>query len=139
MKKLMQVTVCVLLIAALLCACGANFEPEAKPFAEEMMAALKDGDTEAAMELMHPSAVKQIDDIQASMKALCDYVDGRGTTEITQQSINVRNQIGTNSGKYESGTFRAALDDGTVLKIDYVYLTNAAGSGFSSFYLSIGS
>lgn len=139
MKKLIQMTVCVLMIAALLCACGGNFEPEAGPIAREMMTALESGDVETATELMHPDAVNQIDDLQASMKALCDYVDGRGTTELKQETINIRNQIGTNSGKQESGTFRAVLDDGTVLKIDYVYLTNAAGSGFLSFYLSIGS
>lgn len=138
MKKLIRITICVLMIAALFCACGANFDPVAGPFAREMMTALENNDVEAATDLMHPSAVEQIDDFQESMETLCEFVDGRGTTELRQETINIRNQVGTNAGKHENGTFRAVLDDGTVLMIEYTYLVNSTGSGFTAFYLSIG-
>ena len=138
MKQLLRVTICILLIAALLCACGGNFEPEAGPVAREMMTALENGDTEAAVKLMHPDAKKQIKDLDKSVQTMIEFVDGRYATELRQETINIRNQVGTNAGKHETGTFRAVLDDGTVLKIESTYLKNSAGAGFVSFYLSMG-
>lgn len=138
MKKVLRVIVCILLIAALLCACGGNFEPEAGPVAREMMTALENSDVEAAAKLMHPDAKKQIEDMDKSIQSMIEFVNGRSTTELKQESVNITNRAGTNSGKYETGTFRAVLDDDTVLEIEYTYLISSAGSGFTSFYLSIG-
>ena len=131
MKKLLRVIVCILLIAALLCACGGNFEPEAGPVAREMMTALGNSDVE-------PDAKKQIEDLDKSIQSMIEFVNGRSTTELKQESVNITNRAGTNSGKYETGTFRAVLEDDTVLEIEYTYLISSAGSGFTSFYLSIG-
>lgn len=139
MKQFFQVTMCILLVGTLLCACGANFKAEAGPVAREMMNALEQGDAEAAAKLMHPDAAEQIDDLDKSIASMIEFLDGRNTAELKQTSVNIKNMVGTNAGKYENGTFRAVLDDETVLKIEYTYLKNAAGSGFTSFYLSIGS
>ena len=138
MKKQMRFFLCILLAATLLCACELNIKTKTKPYAEEMMTLLKQRDVEAAVELLHPDTAEESDNIYSSMEALCDFLDGRAVTELKQQSVSVHNQIGTNAGKYESGTYRVVLEDGTVLKVEYSYLTNKAGAGFTSFYLSVG-
>ena len=138
MKRRLQLTICLILVTVLLCGCMFDLSPEAAPVAKEMMKALAAGNEETAMSLMHPNAQEQIRDMNQRIQTLIGFVDGRSVTEWKQTSVNVKNQVGTNSGKYEEGSFRATLDDGTVLRIEYEYLNNKAGEGFTSFYLSVG-
>lgn len=138
MKRKIRLMICLALVSLVLCACAFDLSPEASPVAQDMMRELARGNKEAALSLMHPDMREQIKDLDKTVEDLIEFVDGRCVQEWKQTSINVRNQVGTNSGKFEEGTFRVTLDDGTVLKIDYEYSSNKAGKGFISFYLSVG-
>ena len=138
MKKVIQLTVCIVLIAVLLGGCGIDLSAEAEPFVWEMMTALEEGDADAAAELMHPEAREQIANFDEGIKSLIQLVNGRGVEESKRTSVHVNNEMGNNAEKREEGSFRAVMTDGSVLEIEYVYVKNNKGTGFLSFYLSVG-
>ena len=134
MKKvisLLLVCVCVFALA------GCNLESDAKPHVEDMMEALKDGELEKAMGMMHPDA--EFDDLEKSIVSLILLVDGRSVDEYEQAGINKSSGI-NEGGSYEeeSGTVRVTLDDGETYEVEYTYLTTDGGSGFTKFMLSRG-
>ncbi|MBQ7345764.1 MAG: hypothetical protein IJW45_06855 [Oscillospiraceae bacterium] len=139
MSKCFKILLCLLLITSVLAGCAAaDFTPVAEPFVEEMMDALASEDLEAAMALMHPVAEEQLGDMTSSFQAMAEYVDGRLVTGMERESVYIHNSIGTNTAKTEDGSFRVTMDDGSVLVVEYCYLENGDGSGFSKFQLSVG-
>ena len=62
-------------------------------------------------------------------------IDGRKAVSAKQTSYNVSTQIGTSSGRTESGTFSVTLDDGSVVDVDFTYLKDITGAGFIGFHI----
>ncbi len=135
MKKVISILlVCVFLLAI----SGCNMESEAEPQVKDMLAVLKDGELEKAMDMMHPDA--EFNDLEKSIVSLILLVDGRSVDEYEQ--VGIKKNSGINEGgsyEEESGTVRVSFDDGTKYELEYVYLTTDGDSGFTTFKLSIGS
>lgn len=138
MTKYIKLILCLLLVGSVLAGCVGDFEPVAEPFVKEMMEALASGDTDTATALMHPTTVEQLEDVESSFQAMMDLVAGNQVVEMKRRSINISNYMGTNAAKKETGSFRMVMDDGAVMVAEYSYVENAAGAGFESFHLSVG-
>ena len=145
MKKAICIVAVVMAVLCLLTACNftSNFsdalgmvKANSTSQAEQMMKALAEKDTEAALALLHPN-VSQAG--EAAVKQMEDYFNGRKVSALKQVSINTRTVSGT-SGKatQESVTFQVTLEDNTAFYISAVYLTDKAGQGFASFQLVLG-
>ena len=144
MKRIFSFALVLLVLTC--CLAGCSFtkntsgafagEAEATPKVEEMMAALSEDRTSDAKGLMHPQASETSDDAIAQMSA---YLAGREVSAMKQKSISVNTSTGT-SGKtrQEQATYQVTLDDGDMVYLNVVYLTNKQGAGFVSFQLVLG-
>lgn len=145
MKRILAVTAMVLLAACLLTACNftTNFSDtvgataaESTEKVEEMLQALTDGDTDAALALMHPDAVERSGNPIAQMS---NFLAGRTVAEMNQTGVRVNSSAGS-SGKtrQEVTNFQVILEDGTEIYIAATYYSDKAGAGFVSFQLVLG-
>lgn len=103
---------------------------------EKMMSALAEENITDAQSLMHPESTKDFDDAIFQMS---DYIDGREVTSMELININVNTSTGT-SGKSreEQVVYKVTLDDNDVIYLNADYLSNNAGTGFTSFQLVLG-
>lgn len=144
MKRFLAVTA-MLLVVCLLTACNftTNFtdsvgmtEAESREKVEQMLQALVDGDTDAALALMHPGAVERS---ETPIIQMSNYLSGHTVAKMTQTGVRVNTSSGT-AGKIrqEATTFQVNLDDGAEVYIAATYYENSDGAGFISFQLILG-
>ena len=100
MRKIMCLTLTAVLVL-MLCACNftTNFSDsmgmtsaECVPEVEIVLQALTDGKIDEAKNHFHPDERENISDALAQM---CDYLNGRVVSELTQQSFRVNTSTGT--------------------------------------------
>ncbi len=144
MKKLVCLVLVMLALLSCLTACSFTQnlsgdlagKAESTSKVEEMMAALAENRTSDAKALMHTQSAERSDAAIAQMSA---YLDGREVSSMELKSINVNTSTGT-SGKtrQEQVAYKVILTDGVVIYLNVVYLSNNAGTGFTSFQLVLG-
>ena len=144
MKKIICFALVLLVLLGCLTAC--NFtqkmsgavagEAKATPKAEEMMAALADDNTSDAKALLHPQVAETSDNAITQMSA---YLAGRKASVMELKNISVNTSTGT-AGKtrQEQVSYQVTLDDGAVIFLNVVYLSNKQGAGFTSFQVVLG-
>lgn len=143
MKKLLCLA--LVLLAAFGCLTACNFtqtmsglkgNAESTPKVEEMMTALAEKRTTDAKALMHPQITN---DLNSSLSQMSSYLNGRKASSMELININITTSTGT-SGKalQEQAAYKVTLNDGAVIYLNTVYLSNNAGSGFVSFQLVLG-
>ena len=136
----------LVLLVSLGCLTACNFtqnmsgafagEAEATPKVEEMMAALADDNTSDAKALMHPQVAETSDNAIAQMR---DYLAGRKVSAMELININVNTSTGTaGTTRQERVGYKVTLNDGAVIYLNAVYLSNNQGAGFASFQLVLG-
>jgi hypothetical protein len=144
MKKLVICSCILLLLVVCLTGCDffANLEdslknPESLPKTEEMITALADNRMDDAKALMHPSSAEGSD---ISLSVLAAFLDGRKPTSVRHSSININSSFDIVGNKQltEEVEYDVVLTDGSTIVATVVYLSNAEGTGFTSFSLSIG-
>ena len=111
-------------------------EAEATAEVEEMMLAMAENRESDAKALMHPQATEEAD---AAIAQMSTYLDGRKVDSMEPTSINVNTSTGTSGEtREEQVTYRVTLDDGVVIHLNVVHLSDNDGSGFSTFQVVIG-
>ena len=144
MKKLFCVVLVMLMLAFCLSACSVNKnvsgalagDSEAAAKVTEMMAALSENRTSDAAELMHPSKKENVD---PAITQMYEYLAGRTANNIELININVQNSTGTEGKvRQEQTAYKVTLSDGAVIYSNVIYLSNNAGTGFTSFQLVLG-
>ena len=144
MQKIICLTLIVITMIGCLMACNittnnsdSSLQAEnSGPKVEKMMQALTDMCLSDAKKLMHPDADKDID---IALNQMMDYIDGRGVTRLERSTALVSSSVGSsNKSREETSTYRATLDDGSIVNLSVVYLWDNNGSGFMSFHLIIG-
>ncbi len=145
MKKTICFTLVMLTIISCLTACSFNTyvsgalknKAESTPKVNEMMTALSEGRMSDAKALMHPQASEKATD--DTVEQMISYFNGRSATSTEMVNVNVSSSTGT-SGKarQEQASYKVTLNDGAVVHISAVYLSNSAGNGFISFQLVLG-
>lgn len=111
-------------------------EAEATAEVEEMMLAMAENRESDAKALMHPQATEEAG---AAIAQMSTYLDGRKVDSMEPTSINVNTSTGTSGEtREEQVTYRVTLDDGVVIHLNVVHLSDNDGSGFSSFQVVIG-
>lgn len=109
---------------------------ESREKVENMMQALAEGDTDAALALMHPDA---LDKAGSFMDQMCDFLAGRAVAEMEQAGVRVNTSTGTaGKSRQETTNFQVRLEDGTEIYVAATYYSNNAGEGFVSFQLVLG-
>ena len=102
----------------------------------QMLQALADGDTDAALALMHPEAVDKAGKFMDQMR---DFLAGRAVAEMEQVGVRVNTSTGTAGKSHQEITnFQVRLEDGTEIYVAATYYSNNAGEGFVSFQLVLG-
>ena len=144
MKKFICFSLVMILILTVLTSCNftqtltgaAANNAQSTPKVEAMMSALAEDRMSDAEALMHPEVKEKSDSGISQIKL---YLNGRETSGMTLQSINVTNSVGT-SGKarQEQVAFKTILSDGEIVYINAFYLSNNAGEGFISFQMVLG-
>lgn len=144
MKKILCFSLVLLALLGCLTACSITrnisgslaSESEATPKVEEMIAALADDNASKAKALLHPQSAETSDDAIAQMSA---YLSGREASAIELISINISASTGT-AGKVrqERVGYQVTLNDGAVIFINAVYLSNNQGTGFATFQVVLG-
>lgn len=111
-------------------------DAESTPKVEEMMQALAENRTSDAKALLHPQKAEQA---EAALTQLSAFLAGREVDALEQRNININSFSGT-SGKtrQEQVSYQVTLTDGAVIYLNVVYLSDNAGTGFSSFQLVLG-
>ena len=111
-------------------------EAEATAEVEEMMLAMAENRESDAKALMHPQATEEAD---AAIAQMSTYLDGRKVDSMEPTSINVNTSTGTSGEtREEQVTYRVTLDDGVVIHLYVVHLSDNDGCGFSTFQVVIG-
>ena len=137
MKRLFACILALLLMASMLSGCGLDLKSESEPYFEDMMEALSDGDTDEAMELLHPD-VAEDEDAEAGVQSLIDLLDGREMEDYKRTGVNIYSGVNTEGKtKQESCTYEVELEDGTELSVEFEYVTNRDGEGFAVFKMTL--
>ena len=132
-KRIFRVTA-VLLIVALLAGCN-SLEPDPEVYTKEALSAMGAEDIEAAAALMHPS--KSQTDAQNRMKGLSQYVKGRQVVKLEKVLLESGGFVQLKEGE-DRGQFHVELDDGSTFEVNYTFMENDEGVGFTNFYFSFG-
>lgn len=144
MKKVFSLSLVLAVLVGCLAAC--NFQSnlsgalagdaESTLKVEEMMQALAENRTSDAKALLHPQKAEQA---EAALTQLSAYLAGRKADALEQMNINIKTFSGA-SGKtrQEQVSYQVTLTDGAVIYLNVVYLSDNAGTGFSSFQLVLG-
>ena len=144
MKKTICLTFVILAIISCLTAC--NFttnisgamkdNAESAPKAEEMMSLMAENRALEAKALLHPQANEKADD---ALEQMIIYIRGRSINSMELVNINISSSTGT-SGiiRQEQVSYQVVLDDGEIVYLNTVYLSNNASKGFVSFQLVLG-
>lgn len=144
MKKI--VCLALVLFALLGCLTACNYTQnlsgalagmaDATPKAEEMMALLADGNISSAKALIHPSIAESLD---SAISQMSSYLAGRKVNTMELISIKVNTSSGTSGAtRQEQVGYQVTLNDGAVIYINAVYLSDKEGAGFTSFQLVLG-
>lgn len=140
MKKLLTVTALLLVFALALSACGSPAEllkPQAEPQIRDMLTALTAGDADSAAALLHPDRADGATD--AAIAQMIALLDGREAISCTMVGLNVNTSTGTGgTSRTESGTVHILFDDDTDLQLEYSYVRDKGGEGFSTFQFLVG-
>lgn len=131
MKKLISLTA-VILILGLLCGCSELAEAEADVLL--MMDAFSANDPEAAALLIHPS--QNADQFLAAFPNISALVGGRKAEDLFLTSVNVSTSLSGGSQRTETASCRITLEGGSELLLEYTYLEDSQGSGFTAFDLT---
>ncbi len=109
---------------------------ESPLYVEEMLVALAENRSADAKNLLHPHLTEKSDE---SISQMIDYMSGCEIISMEMNSINISTSTGT-SGKsrQEQVTYKVTLTDGAVIYINTTYLSDNAGTGFTSFQLVLG-
>ena len=144
MKKLIcwVLVLLVVLTCLLSCTFSKNLsgslagEAESTAKVEEMMTALAENRASDAKSLMHPKVAENSD---TAIDQMSSYIDCRKVDSMELTSINVNSSTGTNGEtREEKVTYQVTLDDGVVIHLNVVHLSDNDGTGFSSFQLVMG-
>ena len=101
-----------------------------------MLTALAEDHNSEAKALMHPKAAENADAAIAQMNA---YLSGREVGAVEQKSINVKSSAGTaGKSKQEQVVYQVTMNDGDVIYLNVLYLSDKDGEGFTSFQLVLG-
>ena len=150
MKKIVCIALAVMCLLMAGCNFNTNFsdgginlaQMEAKPQLEQMLNALAAKDMDAALALMHPSVVdnaQKKENVKAMLQQMMNFVDGRTFQALSQQSLNVKNSVGTaGSVKQETATFRVTFGTAEVCYLTVTSVTQAGKTGFVSYQLVLG-
>jgi hypothetical protein len=133
-KRIMRITA-VLLVVVLLAGCN-SLEPDPEVYTKEALTAMAAEDFEAAAELMHPSKSRM--DAQTRMKGLSQYVKGRQITKMEKVLLESGGFVQLKEGE-DRGQFHVELDDGTTFEVNYTFMENEEGVGFTNLYFTFGS
>ncbi len=144
----MKKVVCAVLVFGVLISCLASCaftekivaeieeKSQATPKVTEMMEALAENRTSDASALLHPDAPESSDNAITQMSI---YLAGRETESIELKNLDMNSSGGIKDRKREEqGTYQVTLNDGTVLSVNMVYVSDSTGSGFTSFQLVLG-
>ena len=144
MKKVFCVSLVLAVLVGCLAACNVQSNmsgalagaAEPTPKVEEMMQALAENRASDAKALLHPQKAEQA---EAALTQLSAYLAGRKADALEQININIKTFSGA-SGKtrQEQVSYQVTLTDGAVIYLNVVYLSDNAGTGFSSFQLVLG-
>lgn len=139
----MKKSVSLILVLVLMLGCFAscdlaeNFadavegKAEATPKVEEMMVAIAEDNMSDAKALLHPQIADDSDD---ALNRLVEFIDGRKTESIEVTSISINTSAGTGGkSRQEQVSYDVELDDGEVITVSVVYLSDNQGDGFTSF------
>ena len=143
MKKSVSLILVILLLLGCFTSCGISTlfsdaisgDSEATPKVEEMITALAEKNIPEAKKLMHPEVADESDD---DIERMSEYLDGRDAESVKATNISINTSTGT-SGKVreERITYEVTLEDGEVISLNVVYLSNKVGEGFYSFSIAI--
>ena len=141
MKKLLCLTLVLITLVCCLSSCalldkllGAlEGQLECTPKIEEMMLALAEGRKDAAMALIHPSSSEEAD---AGITQLIEYIDGSKVATMKAEGININTNLNKKEGRTEEVVYKITLENGTVMTLEAVYISNSQGDGFVGFKLS---
>ncbi len=133
MKRFLSLTALILALALL---SGCSMKMEAKPMIDDMLEALAGEDIQAALALLHPSLHDQ-ENIEASVQRLAEYLGGRVATKKRTESFQINKGTGSN-GKFrtETGVVVLTLDDESTATLEFVYLSDSEGEGFTGFHIT---
>lgn len=140
MKKILTLTLAILMLTLALTSCNFNIsgsilDATSTPKVEAMMEALAKGDLTSAKTLLHPDRT----DGEKYLPQMVDYLDGRGVSSLEVTGKNVTTSVGSGGNvTQEQVTYKATLTDDTVIYLSTVYLTNDTGEGFVSFQMVLG-
>lgn len=144
MKKVFCLSLVLAVLVGCLAACNVQSNlsgalagaAESTPKVEEMMQALAENRASDAKALLHPQKAEQA---EAALTQLSAYLAGRKADALEQININIKTFSGA-SGKtrQEQVSYQVTLTDGAVIYLNVVYLSDNAGTGFSSFQLVLG-
>ena len=100
-----------------------------------MLTALGQGDSEAALALMHPDSKYT----EATVAQMIRFLDGRQMKEIEQVTLNVNNTTNASgTTRKEQASFRVTLDDGEQIFLSVNHITSPDAEGFASFQIILG-
>ena len=134
-------------VTAVLCLCAAcNFtsnlsdalgaQTESREIVEKMLQALVEGDTDGALALMHPTTAETA---SGAVSQMCDFLNGRGVTELTQTSVRVNFSAGTGGkSRQEVASYQVILEDSSEIYVTATYSSDGRGEGFVSFQIVLG-
>ncbi len=133
MKRMISVVVLILFVISL-SAC--SMKMESQPMIDSMLEALAEKDAPAALALLHPSLRKE-ENVEASLQQLIYYLSGRSVIQQKKESFNIDQGTGT-GGKFrrETGVIILTLNDESTAKLEFTYLSNSEGEGFTGFHIS---
>ena len=138
MKKTLSVLLILVLVISLFTGCSMK-RTVTEDKILDFLSAVSEDDEAAAKALMHRQADALTDGtFSGGFDLIVKMIDGRKAVSAKQTSYNVSTQIGTSSGRTESGTFSVTLDDGSVVDVDFTYLKDITGEGFIGFHITLG-
>jgi hypothetical protein len=132
MKKVLLLTVIVILCAGLLSACQITYpDSESDSYFEDTMELLSAGDIKGAKKL---NGVIKGDIMEEQLQTAMECLAGRKVTQYKKTSSEITNRRSTGGAETrETASYEAILEDGTVLSIWTVYNDGLGVKGFSSF------
>ena len=136
MKKVLLLTIIVILCVGLLSACQVTYPvSESDSYFEETMELLSAGDIKAAKKL---NGIIKGDIMEKQLQTAMECLAGRKVTDYKKTSSEITNQ--NRSGgpmTQETATYEVTLNDGTVLTFHTFYSDGLGAKGFTSVELQL--
>ena len=145
MKKVLCVFVTVIMLLSCMTACNfhstvndgfGNTQAKSLPKVEEMLAFLCAGDTESAIQILHPDVQGNA---EHAMRQNSDYLLDHKVQKVETITRSVYTSKGTAGDiQQETAYFKVFLEHDDVIAVSAVHLTNDTGEGFSFFQVVLG-